>query len=62
GVLNVPEFKKIVYSNLYNNIDLVYYYTDAGLKYDFIVKPGGDPTDIHLKYNYNFAFALWETK
>ena len=50
GITNVYGYKKVVYENVYNNIDLVYYSNIKGLKYDFIVKPGGDVSDIKLKY------------
>ena len=43
---NVPSYNEIVYHNIYSNIDLRYYLTEQGLKYDFIVKPGGDPSSI----------------
>ena len=43
-------YQAITYSNMYPNID-VRYYTDAGtLKYDIIVRPGGNINDIALKY------------
>ncbi len=47
---NVPNFQEIIYKNLYDNIDLKYYNTFKGLKYDFIVHPGGELSDIKLKY------------
>ncbi len=43
-------FQAVTYKNMYPNID-VRYYTDAGtLKYDIIVRPGGNVNDIALKY------------
>ncbi|MBC7889129.1 MAG: PKD domain-containing protein [Ferruginibacter sp.] len=43
-------YQAITYKNMYPNID-VRYYTDAGtLKYDIIVRPGGNLNDIALKY------------
>ncbi|MCK5560335.1 MAG: SBBP repeat-containing protein, partial [Thermoplasmata archaeon] len=47
---NVPNYREIVYYNLYKNIDLRYSLTEKGLKYEFIVHPGGDPNDIKLSY------------
>lgn len=47
---NIPNYQAIVYNNIYNNIDLRYYSTSKGLKYDFIVHPGGNINDIQLKY------------
>ncbi len=46
----VPNFKEIIYENIYDNIDVCYYFTSKGLKYDLIVHPGGDPNDIRLSY------------
>lgn len=43
-------YKKVIYKNIYPNIDWVLY-TDGGkVKYDFIVHPGGDVNDIQLRY------------
>ena len=46
----VPNYQEIYYENLYNNIDLRYYSSDIGIKYDFIVHPGGEPNNIRMKY------------
>ncbi|RYZ47314.1 MAG: hypothetical protein EOP49_21665, partial [Sphingobacteriales bacterium] len=43
-------FNAITYQNVYPNIDVRYYSEDSKLKYDFIVKPGGDPSRIVMKY------------
>jgi antitoxin component YwqK of YwqJK toxin-antitoxin module len=48
---NCKIFQAVTYKNMYPNID-VRYYTDAGkLKYDIIVRPGGNVNDIALKYD-----------
>ncbi|MCK5561999.1 MAG: SBBP repeat-containing protein, partial [Thermoplasmata archaeon] len=47
---NVPNFQEVIYQNLYDNIDLRYFNSNIGLKYDFIIHPGGDPNDIRMKY------------
>ena len=44
------NFKTLLYKNLYSNIDLKYYSLRDKIKYDFIVKPGGDISDINMKY------------
>jgi hypothetical protein len=46
-------FNKVTYPNIYPNIDWVLYNNDGHLKYDFIVRPGGNPADIKLKYSGN---------
>lgn len=47
----VPNFEVVLYENIYDNIDLKFYFNNNGLKYEFIVHPGGDPSEIRLKYD-----------
>lgn len=51
GITNVHEYKKLVISDVWSNIDVELFYYDRGLKYQFVVHPGGDVNDIKLKYN-----------
>ncbi|MCL5990724.1 MAG: T9SS type A sorting domain-containing protein, partial [Bacteroidetes bacterium] len=67
GLLFVHNYQKITYKNIYANIDLVYYIdegdlgngklelgkekNDKGVKYDFVVKPGGEISSIKIKYS-----------
>lgn len=51
GILNVQEYGEIIYQGVYPNIDLRYYYKNGSLKYEFIVYPGGDPSQIQFRYN-----------
>lgn len=47
---NCKIYQGITVKNIYPNID-IRYYSDAGsLKYDLIVKPGGNPNQIAFKY------------
>lgn len=39
------------YRNVYNNIDLLLYAAREGLKYEFVVRPGGRVEDIRLLYD-----------
>ena len=43
-------FQGVTYKNIYPNIDARYYTEKGVLKYDLIVRPGGDPDRIILKY------------
>lgn len=43
-------YQGITIENLYPNIDIRYYSEKGKLKYDLIVKPGGDPSRIQLAY------------
>jgi predicted transcriptional regulator len=46
----VHHYKVVYYENLYDGIDLRYYSVGSGLKYEFIVHPGSDPSQIRLRY------------
>lgn len=40
----------VLYKNLYPHIDLKVYSRGGNIEYDWIVRPGGDPADIHFQY------------
>lgn len=44
-------FKKIVYKNIYENIDWVLYIHNNKLEHEFVVGKGGDPGKIKIKYH-----------
>ncbi|MHA2253810.1 MAG: DUF7948 domain-containing protein, partial [Candidatus Kariarchaeaceae archaeon] len=48
---NVASWEDIWYLNLYEKIDLHYFMIEGGLKYEFIVHPGGNPNDIIIQAN-----------
>ncbi len=54
----LPTYSRIVYPDLWPGIDLVYYGTVNRLKYEFIVHPGADPTQIRLAYRGATEVAL----
>jgi predicted transcriptional regulator len=47
----VRHYKEVYYENIYEGIDLRYYLIDSGLKYEFIIHPGTDPSKIRLRYS-----------
>nr|WP_314491570.1 T9SS type B sorting domain-containing protein [uncultured Chryseobacterium sp.] len=54
GITNVHRYQKIIYKNIYNNIDLVFFKPKDSLKpieYNFILHPGGKVSDIKMKFN-----------
>ncbi|MCB0479430.1 MAG: gliding motility-associated C-terminal domain-containing protein [Crocinitomicaceae bacterium] len=54
NISNVPGYKKIIYKNLYDHVDLVYeFHPEGGLKYSFILYPGANPAQIKLKYDFD---------
>jgi hypothetical protein len=52
GITNVHGYQKLIVRDVYPHIDLVWITTKSGgLKYEFHVKPGGNPNQIHLRYD-----------
>jgi len=50
-ITSVPSYDEVIYRDLYDDIDMVFRIDDDGLKYDMIVHPGGDPSDIAMIYD-----------
>jgi hypothetical protein len=50
GITGVRSYRRLVVHDVYPNIDWVLYPNAEGLKYDFIVHPGGNPNSIKIKY------------
>ncbi|MCP5106152.1 MAG: hypothetical protein GY950_22390, partial [bacterium] len=46
----IPTSKAVLYKALYKNIDLKVYGVTKAIEYDWLVKPGGDPGEIHFQY------------
>lgn len=46
----VPQYNAVHYNDIYNHIDFEIYGGSHALKYNFIVHPGGDPSQIALIY------------
>lgn len=50
NIYNVPAYQKLTYKNIYPNIDIEYvFHPSHGIKYSFIVHPGGDVKNIQCK-------------
>lgn len=58
GVTHAFGNKRLITSNLYNNIDLMCSSNQNGIKYYFIVKPGGDMRDIQIEFTGASSFSL----
>jgi hypothetical protein len=50
GLLGVKSFSRIILNEIYPEIDQHYYSNEDGLKMYFVVKQGGDPDNIVLKF------------
>jgi len=46
----VPLYGSVQLNDIYNGIDVRYYYDNNLVRYDWIVRPGGDPTKIRIKF------------
>ncbi|HLP46170.1 MAG TPA: SBBP repeat-containing protein, partial [Candidatus Kapabacteria bacterium] len=46
----IPSSERVCYRNLYNHIDLKIYGVEKEIEYDWIIKPGGNPSDILFDY------------
>lgn len=49
--LGANDYGRVRYPELYPNIDALFSGSDGKLKYDFIVKPGGNPADVNVRYH-----------
>jgi hypothetical protein len=47
---DVSSFSEIIYHNLWPGINLRYYHSENGLKYEFEVEPGAQPDTIKMRY------------
>lgn len=59
-VLGVSSYKQITYKNIYNGIDLKFTISETGLKYDFVVGVGADPSKIKMKYSEPITLSTFE--
>jgi hypothetical protein len=55
---NVGLYKEAVVKNVYNGIDLRYYFDKGSLRYDFVVQPGADPSQIKFELEGEFKEYL----
>lgn len=55
---NCKSYGEIKYQDLYPAIDLKLYSNDFFFKYDFILKPGADATDIQIQYEGQEKLSL----
>jgi len=47
--IRCANYEKVVYANVWEKIDLVYFFSPKGLKYEFHVHPGGNYQDISVR-------------
>jgi uncharacterized protein (TIGR03437 family) len=47
----IPQYDRVRYRDVYPGIDLVYYGNHGKLEYDFVLRPGADPSRIRVAYS-----------
>jgi hypothetical protein len=47
---SIPQYAQLKITGVYKDIDLVLYSHNGDLEYDFVLPPGADPKQIHLKF------------
>jgi uncharacterized repeat protein (TIGR01451 family) len=47
---DVPHYSRVLYRDVFPDIDLIYYGNQRQLEFDFIVNRGGDPTRIRVSF------------
>ena len=52
------SWNRIVYQDVFPNIDWVLYVKGNNIEYDFVVRPGGNVADIRLQYDGTTSLAL----
>ena len=56
NISSINAFKKLIYKNIYPNIDVEYeVHPKIGIKYAFIVHPGANPSDLNMLYDREFS-------
>jgi uncharacterized protein (TIGR03437 family) len=48
---NIPTFGRVRFPSVYPNIDVVYHGSGGEIENDFIVRPGGDPQAIRIRFS-----------
>ncbi len=58
GILDVHSYNRVVYHDIYPGIDWIIYTRDKEVKYDFVVKPGIDPSIIKMEFTDHEKLSL----
>jgi hypothetical protein len=49
-IMDIASYHQLTYRNIYDKIDMVVDTRGNSIKYDFVVRPGGDPSQIKFQY------------
>ncbi|MFK7784259.1 MAG: SBBP repeat-containing protein [Crocinitomicaceae bacterium] len=63
GLQGIKKYGKVIFEDIYPNIDWVLYTTNKnGFKYDFVLHAGANPNDIQLVYNMRNKLSMKDGK
>lgn len=48
---NVKAYEGLIREKIYNGVSIRYYFDNSGLRYDFMVSPNSDPSQIKISYS-----------
>lgn len=54
---DVPNYRAVLYEQIYDGIDLKYYSNNGQVEYDFVVAPGTDISQIKIRYEGALSIA-----
>lgn len=55
---HIGMFGNVLHKNVYDNIDVSYFFDNHQIRYDFIVKPFADPSKIRIKFDGPTLLAI----
>lgn len=58
GRERVPHYSRLTQNEVYDFIDVQYTTNSGGVKYYFIIKPGGNPDDIQMEFDGNSGLSI----
>jgi gliding motility-associated-like protein len=51
GITSVRHYETLIYKNMYPNIDVKFHSSERGMKYDIILHPGADLSQVKVRYD-----------
>lgn len=58
--IGIPNYREIEFPRIYENIDLIYHLSGPEMKYEFVVHPGGDVSELQILFDGIEALELDE--
>src|SRR6218665_1317285 len=58
NALNVRSYTRVIYHEVYPGIDWVIYTKNGQVKYDFVLRPGADPSLIRMQFEHQEDLTL----